>query len=75
MINQYDDPNPNIINIQQHNVRICSHGAILIMEHPVCCNVDGNGKCRDNILNYMIKEGYLDCVDQIIVIDSYVKLI
>lgn len=75
MINEYDDPNATIINIQQHNVRICNSGAILIMEHPLCCKIEGNGNCRDNILNYMIKEGYLDQVDQIIVIDSYVKLI
>lgn len=69
----YDDPNPNIINIKQHNIRICSNGAVIILEHTLNCNCNSD-ICRKNIINYMIKEGYLDNVDEIIVIDSYVKI-
>ncbi len=69
---EYDDPQRKIINLNNHNIRICSHGAVLIMEHPDNCYVNGSGKCRDNILQYMIKEGYLDSIDEILVIDSYV---
>ena len=30
----YDDPDRKIVCIKNHNIRICSHGAVLIMEHP-----------------------------------------
>ena len=73
-MNEYDDPNKKIINIKNHNIRICSEGAVLILEHPLCCNVN-NDNCRKNIINYMIQEGYLDSVNELIVIDSYIKLI
>jgi hypothetical protein len=52
-------------------MRICSHGAVLMLERPYGCSDDG--RCRTNVLNYMIKEGYLDEVDDILVIDSYLK--
>lgn len=67
----YDDPDRKIVCIKNHNVRICSHGAVLMLEHPYGCSDDG--QCRTNVLNYMIKEGYLDEVDDILVIDSYLE--
>lgn len=65
----YDDPDRKIICIKNHNVRICSHGAVLMLEHPYGCSDDGT--CRTKVLDYMIKEGYLDEVDNIPVIDNY----
>jgi len=67
----YDDPDRKIVTIKNHNIRICSHGAVLIMEHPYGC--DDNGVCRDGVLKYMISEGYLDQVDNLLVIDSYLE--
>jgi len=67
----YDDPDRKIVCIKKHNVRICSHGAVLMLEHPYGCSDDGT--CRTIVLNYMIKEGYLDEVDNILVIDSYLE--
>jgi hypothetical protein len=60
--------------VYNHDVRICSEGAVLILEHPAGCYLDEEGDtCRDKILTYMIHEGYLDKVEESIVIDSYLK--
>lgn len=68
---EYDDPNRKIVCIRNHNVRICSEGSVLILEHPYGC--EDNGVCRNVILEYMVDEGYLDSSDNIVVIDSYIE--
>jgi len=60
--------------VYNHDVRIGSEGAVLILEHPAGCYLDAAGdECRDKILTYMINEGYLDAVQESLVIDSYLK--